>query len=269
MVTKLFENAPVTEVVVEVLWSLQPIVSSPGASIDPFYQVITDPLAAKMESAGFGTTVRRIPEGAPLELFGHQAATMYRSGSDMWPLFQHGPGVFTANTVPPYEGWSVFAKFLKQGLDIFGSSHAVAAAITPTNVRLRYLNIFSQSHGVRNQAAFLRDNLGLDLKLPDAIRSHFMQLRSNVSYAGEISVPIENTDGLFGFLNWRTAVDAPTGQPLVSLDLGAVFTFPYPQVSWDVEGIMDKVEKCHYVTSEWFSSLVSGDLREKLGEVGP
>jgi uncharacterized protein (TIGR04255 family) len=180
-----FRNAPLVETVAEVRWqSAQGGVSipQPAALSQPAISVVvgtTDlenfytQFGGEIFERGFARSERIVPVGVPA-LQG-QAVMRFRSSlpEKATVLYHVGPGIFSANALPPYRSWNHFAPDVETGLDVL-------LAVRNTNekerqfnpISLRYLNAFRPelTEGA-DTAEFISAVLKFDVDLPDAVLS--------------------------------------------------------------------------------------------------
>jgi uncharacterized protein (TIGR04255 family) len=179
--TVTYGNAPLVELIAEVRWGAGGVTSQAGPP-QAFQIAIPKTkdeelymhLGALMSVAGYGRFERLIPPGFP-SLPG-QPACRFRPTDAVQPapLYQVGNGVFTANALPPYRSWVEFHPVVAAGIDSLLEAHK-RAAITPPDfnaVIVRYINAFRDNlTGGRTLQAFLREVLGIELTIPQAISS--------------------------------------------------------------------------------------------------
>ena len=80
-----------------------------------------------MHKHGFSFVEELVPPDFPKELAPRQPHFRYRRADETWPLFQLGPGLFTANFVPPYKGWFQEVKpCLMQGVETLLKTYPLA-----------------------------------------------------------------------------------------------------------------------------------------------
>src|SRR5687768_10684619 len=162
----LYENPPLVEVIAEVHWKLDPLGAIPNAAVDPHYKITAEELAGSLSKVGFGLVERLIPDDFPLELIAHKPVLRFRKSPNTWPVYQFGPGFFSTNMVPPYDGWNDFKAKATLGLD-----HLLACYPLPERfmklrqLELRYIDAFSRKHGMEDRASFLR-KLQVQVVLP-------------------------------------------------------------------------------------------------------
>lgn len=171
----IYEKAPVVEVIAEVLWELKPILGA-GLAYDPFFDVFAEEFFKQIQKSGYKHDQMIVPPDVPREILAHKPILRIREEKDKWPLYQVGPGIFTANVTPPYKGWEDFSPVAKKGLDVLFKSYPDADKyLKPKTVRLVYINAFGEDNGYKNQRQFLDEGLNFSLKLPEEILNNHVQ----------------------------------------------------------------------------------------------
>ncbi len=183
MPTIAFKQPPLVEIIAEARWDLGLGDVLPQFSNVPMPALNTGAheshflnFASKAGARGYGLVERLVPPGFPL--LANQPAVRYRSNDPGTSIFQLGPGVFTANIVPPYKSWSGFFPYLETGLELLLGSRVDPEKEQPfSELRLRYLDAFGEklTQG-KSVPDFLAQNLGIRVDLPQAI----MRFCSNV-----------------------------------------------------------------------------------------
>jgi uncharacterized protein (TIGR04255 family) len=171
-------NAPLVEVIAELRWDTVPkaISMSPAGQLGPSI-VQGDPnqfeqsyfaFAANVSKFGF-TNVERLLQPT-LPMFAYQPALRFREpGNDHANvLYQLGPGLFSANAVPPYKSWEGFSPVLINGVNAIMEARPLAERAMPmSTVSLRYINAFGPSLTQGMPASvFINDVLGFSVSLP-------------------------------------------------------------------------------------------------------
>lgn len=137
-----FRNAPLAEVVVELRWqptqvgiipfqtpgTPQPSVIVGTTELENFYADFANNIAKH----GFVRSERLIPSGMPA--IQGQAVLRFRSTlpDKTGVLYQVGPGMFSANAIPPYRSWRI--SFLKWRKGWTSSFRAVTVTIRDRSV---------------------------------------------------------------------------------------------------------------------------------------
>ncbi len=121
---------------------------------------------------GFDLIERVIPPRFPTMPF--QVVYRFRKKGQQQgtTLYQIGPGVFSANTTPPYRYWADFKPVLEQGIRLLLESRNSSEKQMPfAGASLRYINAFgSRFTGGRSTAAFVRDVLGFTVNPPASVQ---------------------------------------------------------------------------------------------------
>lgn len=166
-----YDKAPVAEVIAEVLWQLKPLLGS-DLAYDSFFDDLTENFRLHFKDQ-FPHMERIIPAEVPREILSYKPIFRYRAEKDSWPLYQIGPGIMTANIVPPYEGWPKFFPVVSEGLKALYQSYPSAERhLRPNTLRLIYINAFGPEHGYSNQREFLQDGLKFTISPPAALNEH-------------------------------------------------------------------------------------------------
>lgn len=256
-----YENAPLREVIVEVHWHLQRLASMPDAAIDPFFQILSGTFARRVADDGYVVSEPRMPTGIPIELLGHQVMTLFRRAPNSWPVYQIGPGVFTANIVPPYDGWSSFKPVIRSGLDHLFEVHPNRDFLRFSRVELRYMNIFTEAHGLVSASQFVRDALKLGIKPPKAVTDTALDGADGVRNVGTMRFALARPAGGTGIISWN---DGTRGRkPVVTMDL-TVRAEIDPAAA--PVAIVEVLDHAHDSISRWFEGFVQGGLKGKMGE---
>jgi len=216
------ENAPVIEVIAELRWrsSVVPekLLNAPGPNMIPphlagstheFFGRLTD----RVRGLGYTSVTRLVPEPFPMLM--HQPVLRFDAPEDRRArsLYQVGPGLFSANAVPPYDSWSsAFSQTVASGVEALLATRDPAERGAPfEGVTLRYLDAFGPrlTEG-RDSLAFTREVLGISVDLPLALTQHlqdgaawkpFLQFQLPVGVGQVLSVAIGD-----GFANDHPAV---------------------------------------------------------------
>lgn len=176
-----FDKAPLVELIVELKWgpaSALPPQAQAGVAFQGFFSV-GDPnrleefymrFGGECYAKGLQRTERLSPAGFP-QLPG-QVAVRYKSGeSKTSKLLQVGPGVFTANAIPPYEGWDAFLPYLRSGFEsLIAARDGNEARESFHTVTVRYINAFGKDYLDKFSQIDMLKKLGFNIQLPPAIQ---------------------------------------------------------------------------------------------------
>jgi uncharacterized protein (TIGR04255 family) len=164
----LYQKPPLIEVIAEIHWSLKKIDSAPQAHLDPYYDVFREQFLEVARSNGLVHVQELIPSAIPIELVSSQPQLRLRSKANAWPLLQIGPGILTANIVPPYDGWAAFEPFLGKAIsDLFQSYPLADRTLNISGLHLRYIDGFDDSFGFEKYEDFAKQMLGIERPLSD------------------------------------------------------------------------------------------------------
>lgn len=200
MTNVVFKQPPLVEIIAEIRWDIagQPVLPPQHAGA-PF--LVPDGSAheahfmnftSKAGANGFGLIERIVPSGFPL--LANQVAFRFRKNpqTEGAPLFQIGPGIFTANIAPPYKSWQTFLPFIELGLEMLFESCADADKDRKiSSVRLRYLDAFGENlRKGKPVSNFLREVLGVKIELPESVMK-FCSDKDEIKPAIAVTMPID------------------------------------------------------------------------------
>ena len=200
-------NAPLVELIAEIRW--KPGISEmPTASIQHggpntpvFYPASNDleDFFNRFGSAATGleysVSERLVPSGVPFLMV--QPVYRYRKQAQdqQTSLYQVGPGLFSANAVPPYQTWDEFSPVVASGVRALLNSRSEAERDTPFSATsLRYIDAFGAdfTQGM-DVATFMREVLGIDIQLPKGLVKH---LADDATYKPSIQIQIPMPAGM-------------------------------------------------------------------------
>jgi uncharacterized protein (TIGR04255 family) len=193
---------------------------------------------------------RLVPPGFPL--IAHQAVYRFRPDQGQQPIssiYQVGPGLFTANAVPPYESWRTFEPIVSDGVKaLLGARPAAEADMPFSGISLRYIDVFDQvfTQG-RDLPTFLSEVLGISIGLPVALSEH---IAPGSSYKPVLQLNIPMADGFtFGMVYGEGVAGGRQGFVLeTSLSTAQL-------VSPSAEAVMAKFNHFHEVIHKAFVGL--------------
>lgn len=185
-----FEVAPLVEIIAEVKWNEPLERPEPGqvllnhhtSALDEFYMNF----GGRAFAAGFQRAERLMPPGFPVPtgtpVYRYKPTEKFENVLARSALWQVGPGLFSANAIPPYKSWTEFAPLVREGLKILIETRPTGEVQSDfSSVSLRYIDAFTEEF-LRGESAakFLREKLGVDLTIPKGYHS---QLKSNTEIA--------------------------------------------------------------------------------------
>jgi uncharacterized protein (TIGR04255 family) len=180
-----YRYPPLVELIAELRWGSGDVISPAAAGqraggvllgLSGQHEEFFTRFASKAGTIGFDLVERVIPPGFPALPF--QVVYRFRKKGQIegqeqgTTLYQVGPGVFSANSTPPYRFWDDFEPVLEQGIRLLLESRTPAEKDLPfTGATLRYINAFGAKY-TRGQSmpAFVRDILGFAVDLPTTVQ---------------------------------------------------------------------------------------------------
>ena len=196
----IYEKAPLVEVIAEIHWALRKLESTPDAKIDPYYDLFRDAFLNFANEMGLNHRQELVPDIVPLELLPHQPRLRLRTGEGRWPLAQLGPGIMTANIVPPYNGWNAFSPFLYDLIDgLFNSYPIPEKTLRIQKLHLRYIDGFDKSFGFEQYSDIAEKMLGISCPIPNKFIQNCVNVDRQATY-------------LFEYRFFNTIPDSSTGK---------------------------------------------------------
>ena len=245
----------------QIWWRLQPIFGSTDAAIDPHISVFAEEFKKEAHSEGFTHVDRVVPEQVPHELLAHKVILRFRKRPEQWPVLQIGPGVLTANIVPPYRGWKGFAPFADTALKLLWKSYPLPDRyLTITRIHLNYINGFTRKHGLTSIPSFVRDHLRLAPQLQPALLDLTDQ-KDEARYSGTIELFTRKPAGALLVLNYNPG--KVFDEPALILQNQVVTTSTaIPQSRPD---IMQWLSEARMNTQRAFEALISPEIKKQIG----
>ncbi|WP_416898913.1 MAG: TIGR04255 family protein [Minwuia sp.] len=258
----LYKRAPLVEVIYELHWELKAVKVAPDARIDNYFELFAEQFIDWAKKEGFERVDRLIPEDVPLELVPSRPLFRLRKSPDTWPLYQIGPGIFTANIIPPYNGWNDFKAFIKQGISGVVQSYPVSEkTLRFSKAHCRYLDAFDLSFGYQGDVfEYISNNLNLGLHLPQFVQDTHAVQAKGAQIAFDVRVPIDDPTDSFGFIRVRSGKNKSDDAVVVELFCE---TNGHKYLS-NIESILEWNDMAHQVLRNWFDGLISDDLRSKM-----
>ena len=193
-----FENPPLVELVAEVRWEPQsPAINFPAGAAFASLVISSPELEAfyanfgiEMDKHGFSRQERIVPSQIPMAK--HQAVWRFKRHGRENELIQVGPGVFTANALPPYKHWSEFRPVVEKGLGALLSTRAESEKGLGCTVVFHYIDAFqSDLVGGKGPKAFLEEVLGFEIKIPASL-SKMLEDGQTFKPRLQLQLPLKN-----------------------------------------------------------------------------
>lgn len=261
----IFSNPPLVELIAELRWI--PSGGNPQVVPQPqggnqLFQALTIqfPLASpyqeesfsrfsnQVAARGFGISERLSPIGFPLLPF--TVAYRFRNAPGGNYLYQIGPGLFSANALPPYRDWDSFRPIVREGVQALLESRHATENVPFATVILRYIDLFSEefTEGKRS-FQFLNDILGLKIELPHILTEQIAD-PNGVQSGIQLSMPLRN--GLSMNLNLQEGAAAGKAGIFMSTEVLATQATPP-----DINQIMQTLETAHTSIRSTFVGLTA------------
>ncbi|GJL64392.1 MAG: hypothetical protein NPIRA04_30460 [Nitrospirales bacterium] len=259
-----YSTPPLVEVISEVRWETTPVEAIPGASIDPHFLVFNKKFSDRLKKTGFEHVQRVVPDGVPIELTSGNPIFRFRKAKNAWPLYQSGPGLFTANIVPPYKGWKEFKKFLDEGLTHLYSSYPLPNEyLRIKRLELRYMDAFQAKHGaIKRYPEFLEEHLGIVLRLPNLSDKEAMA----ASLIGDIHIPLPNIDNSLGIISLKTGQITKNDKKTEAIIMELIIRKNEFSPQFNKRNIVSWFNKGHSLLHKWFDQVCSDELKATFGE---
>jgi uncharacterized protein (TIGR04255 family) len=262
----IFSNPPLVELIAELRWipggvGNAHVVPQPQGGNQLLHAItIQFPLASpyqeesfsrfsnQVAAKGFAISERLSPVGFPVLPF--TVVYRFRKAPGGNYLYQIGPGLFSANALPPYRDWDSFRPIVKEGVQALLESRSPAENVEFATVILRYIDLFSDEFTDGKQSfRFLNDILGLKIELPETLAEQVPDINS-VHSGIQLSMPLRN--GLAMNLNLQEGVAAGKAGILMSTEV--LTMHPTPS---DVDQIMQTLENAHTSIRTTFIGLTA------------
>ena len=260
----LYENAPLVEVIAEIYWNLVQIQSSPGSAIDPYFKDFQKSFQESIGELGYTYIEQLVPDNVPLEFLSGRATHRYRQAEGRWPLFQIGPGLLTVNIVPPYEGWSDFYQYIELGLKNLFDCYPTAEKYLNLNaLDLRYIDAFTEEHGVQNRYEFLKNDLTLASDIGPRVQQLAVDSRESILQNSQVTINLKKPENTVANISSQNGISG--NKPAV------VVTFQsrnqnIADKEKSLDGAGNWFQESHEVLRELFQAMLSDRVINLLGE---
>ena len=257
----LYDNAPLVEVIAEIRWALTPLAALPGAAFDPHFSILERNFPERAKGAGFGLIERLAPEGAPREMLGGQPLLRFRRAPREWPLYQIGPGVFTCNITPRYEGWHAFRPVLEDGIQLLLTSYPMPHEYFKlAGLQLRYIDAFTKLHGFEIPIAFLSEHLGFTITAKSGFYTILNASEHDTQVRLDIQCPTSQPPNSACELKFFSGTKAKSPALIAEIK---VLSKTHPEPTLDA--IMQWMDSAHSTLHNLFEFTTSEALKEKMG----
>lgn len=259
----LYENAPLIEVIAEIRWALQDVMGSSGIQIDPHFTAFSEDFEKAAAQLGFTHSEKLIPDNVPIEIVSNSVVHRYRKQPNEWPCMQIGPGVATANIVPPYQGWNEFRPHVQTMIDLLMRSYPLPERYLKINLlELRYIDGFRKIHGMVTPTTFARDNLQIRYELPQELLNLCDGGKEKIELQGTLKFPLAEPQNSVGSI--QVGSGTAHNEPATM----AVFRVRQHDVApelIDANQLADWFDQAHSAVRGLFQAMLSDETKRLLG----
>jgi uncharacterized protein (TIGR04255 family) len=256
-----YRIVPLIELIAELRWEMHhPLAMAMGGSTFPpgvqqvqipyFDHSANEQFASLFSSfcqkEGVLTVERLQPPGFPM--MPGQVSHRFRPANKLAELYQVGPGVFTANAIPPYNSWRQFRGFLEQGVSALLSSRPDSDKESSIKISVQYIDAFDMRFWKGKTAQrFVEDTLGFAITVPpvlESIKSEGEEIKTNL----QMSLGVRG-----GFvMNCQISEGVANGQPCVLMHTNVVAS---GSVAPDLKEIMSSLDSAQEIQHRLFEGV--------------
>lgn len=259
-------GAPLTEVVFELRWSLQPA-PPPLAQYDPMLIPMVQRFTDKMGKLGFP---HRRDLVHPMQTGPHGVlCRFYRSPDSLFPIMQVGPGIFATNESAKYK-WTPFRAQVVDGVRALLASYPtdLGAQLKPGYLELRYVDVFTKDIiGNSSFFEFAETGTTVTFSLPEFLKNRQMFWADPMGRFFYQRTLRERKDSSFAF-DLSSAKSAETKDEIIQLVSRVSATGRGVPLLKTPGAFVVEVRKwldfAHGVTSPFFKSFVKSEVMRKF-----
>ena len=259
-----YENAPLIEVIAEIHWALKKLETSPDAKIDPYYDLFEKEFLKFLRNLDLVKVQELIPASVPLEILPNQPRLRIWRELGQWPVAQVGPGVITANIVPPYNGWKEFEPFLDNLIDGLFSSYPIAdKTLRIEKLHLRYIDGFDDRFEFKQYSQFADEMLGIPMPLSNDFAKSFIKKGSEVTYLLENRFQNTTPEGSIGKI--KLAPGKVNNKNSLIMEMHCESSFPINS-SITADAVTKWFAQAHRCLHAQFEKLITSRLKTIFGK---
>lgn len=236
-------NAPLVEVFIELRWKIK--TNEDLTKVQYLYGDIYAELKKK-----YPHREAIFPVEIPIELTINKPAYRYRVEEGKYPLYQVGPGIFTANTIHEIYDWKTFYaqcdELIEKLMDIY--PFKADELINPT---IQYLDFFPVNFNQENVVDFVNKKFNVKLE-QSFIPNPGLPTDINLAF----SYKIEHGNLLVQFQKGMNKQNQE-GVLLLTKVTGN-------RIACEKDLILEWLDKAHYSCSNSFKKLTEGELYESF-----
>jgi uncharacterized protein (TIGR04255 family) len=266
------EKIPLIEIIVEIKWKLQELVSL-HARIDPHFEEFYKDFGDAVTQQGFNFFEPLVPDEIPREFTAGQPLYRFRKKADGYPLFQIGYGLLTVNTAPtttePYTGWDNFIETIKLATKTLFERYPVANKyLKIDHLELKYINAFDKDYGYQQFLSFAKDSLGITIVSTNTPILEALDENADfqLSYQGKFKSAPNDIGYIKIYPGAKHDINRSGNRiPALFAELGMRTHLKETVASQDK--IVEWLDKAHgTISDDWFENLIKGDIRSFIGD---
>lgn len=256
----ILSNAPLIEAIFELRWA--EIRRTPTEVHFDFppeeIELLPGQFRSEMKQSGFDFYERLNPESPALP---HVVTHRFRKKAEVWPCYQLGLGIFTANQINQNYGWSSYKQTIIDGIHALGNAHPKGLIDLPTlGVELRYRDGFIFDEG-ETAPEFLEKKLSIGFSEKPVALLETTKIQNDIIF-NQISFSVRAIEprgtltiiGAQGFIN---------GRPGFILDT-AIRSADNDKPALTPDGISTWLEQAHVLQKHAFETLINPDLQRSF-----
>lgn len=260
----IYENAPLIEVIAEIHWELKSLQSVPDAKIDRFYDLFKDQFSSLVSELQLTHIEEIIPAVVPLEILPHKPRIRIRKAPSIWPIAQVGPGIITANIIPPYNGWGEFEPFLFGLIDSLFDSYPLAdQTLRIEKLHLRYIDGFDDRFNFENYSEFAKQMLGCQISYSSEFIENFVKKDTDITYLLETRFQIETPRNSNGIIKIAPGKINDADSLILEMHCESAMNF---QTKMDRANIKQWFSQAHRCLHDQFEAITTPQLKSLMGE---
>ena len=260
--SSLFKNPPLIEVIAEVHWMLKKLQIAPDAKVDLYYERFVAEFQNKLTTQNLTHFEELIPSAIPIEILPNQPRKRIRRAEKKWPLVQVGPGIITANTVPPYEGWNQFKTFLFLVIEgLFESYPDAGQNLFLEKLHLRYIDGFDERFDFTQYADFAKRMLNIQPPISKDVFGGYLKKDSDIDYVIEARFQNVKPDKSNGRIKVSPGRIGDSNALIMELHCETLYANPE---FISLSSVKRWFEEAHQCLHDQFNTLVAPELKTKF-----
>lgn len=253
--TAKMDRVPLLEAVAELRWGMagampEQFVSGQSFTIGHDSSSSEDffmNFGAECAGLGMSRAERVVPPGFPL-LPGQVVYRFRSTDKGLHNILQVGPGVFSANALPPYRSWVEFKEFISRGIDALLASRSASEKDSEfIYANLRYINGFGPEYRDGHSSQEFLRKLGFTVSKPTALSRLLADAKEEVN---NISI-VSKIDGKSSF-QVNVSEGIKDNVPAQIVELSAFFS----NLSPDRDVLLAVFDEAHRIIESIYFNMI-------------